>query len=394
MPNVPSTMGRIRVRATCVDPDGTVRHGQSDFVEVPPRGVVSVPEIDFDTPAISPATLALTAPVTTFGTAGETSQLAAAITFPDASTAQVAAHEGTSWTTSNAAIVSISPTGLATANGSGRAIVSASHDGATGFLALLVTLGGDSDGDGLPDDWELANGLDPADPFDALLDPDRDRLSTLEEFQLGTGPFDPDSDDDRPNDGAEVAAGTNPLLRDTDGDLVSDGLEVFAASDPLDPQSVNLAPILDELAVSPASLDITVNVLWGEASRGLEVEATLIDGTVLDATAPPYGTTYDSDDLAIASFGSDPGRVFGGSAGATVVRVSNGPIEVEVPVAVDVFVPRRRGLVSWPGSAANAVRVAWPWAYLATHTAQLMVVDVAVDVGDIVLGEQAEGAAP
>ncbi len=376
VPNVPSTMGRIRVRATCVDPDGTVRHGQSDFVEVPPRGVVSVPEIDFDTPAVSPATLTLTAPVTIFGTAGETSQLAATITFPDTSTSEVAAHEGTSWTTSNASIVSISPTGLATANGSGRAIVSASHDGATGFLALLVTLGGDSDGDGLPDDWELANGLDPADPLDALLDPDRDRLSTLEEFQLGTGPFDPDSDDDRLNDGAEVAAGTNPLLRDTDGDLVSDGLEVFAASDPLDPQSVNLAPILDELAVSPPSLDITVNVLWGEASRGLEVEATLIDGTMLDATAPPYGTTYDSDDLAIASFGSDPGRVFGGSEGATVVRVANGPIEVAVPVAVDVFVPRPRGRVSWPGSAANAVRVVWPWAYLATHTAQLMVVDV------------------
>jgi len=37
----------------------------------------------------------------------------------------------------------------------------------------------DSDGDGLPDAWEIANGLNPNDPVDALKDPDSDGLTNL-----------------------------------------------------------------------------------------------------------------------------------------------------------------------------------------------------------------------
>ncbi|MFN7138423.1 MAG: hypothetical protein ACK4UN_03695 [Limisphaerales bacterium] len=51
----------------------------------------------------------------------------------------------------------------------------------------------DSDGDQLPDDWELANGLDPNDPTDATIDSDGDGHSNLQEYLAGTNPQDPKS---------------------------------------------------------------------------------------------------------------------------------------------------------------------------------------------------------
>jgi hypothetical protein len=44
----------------------------------------------------------------------------------------------------------------------------------------------DSDGDGIPNTWEYANAMDYFDPADAAMDFDRDGFSNLKEFQLGT----------------------------------------------------------------------------------------------------------------------------------------------------------------------------------------------------------------
>jgi hypothetical protein len=52
---------------------------------------------------------------------------------------------------------------------------------------------GDTDGDGLPDDWETLHSLDPFNPNDAALDSDGDGLTNLQEFQLGADPRNPAS---------------------------------------------------------------------------------------------------------------------------------------------------------------------------------------------------------
>ena len=52
--------------------------------------------------------------------------------------------------------------------------------------------GKDTDGEGMPDEWEIAHGLDPT-VNDALLDLDRDGVTNLEEYLAGTDPFVPNT---------------------------------------------------------------------------------------------------------------------------------------------------------------------------------------------------------
>ena len=60
----------------------------------------------------------------------------------------------------------------------------------------------DWDGDGLPDDWEIAHGLNPA-VNDAALDSDGDGAPNWLEYQRGSDPFNRDTDGDGIRDGAE-----------------------------------------------------------------------------------------------------------------------------------------------------------------------------------------------
>lgn len=79
--------------------------------------------------------------------------------------------------------------------GNYRVVIKNAANAQPGIISsnAVLTMHADTDGDGLPDEWESAHGLSITDSADAALDRDGDGVSNQEEYLAGTDPDDPQS---------------------------------------------------------------------------------------------------------------------------------------------------------------------------------------------------------
>jgi len=381
MPNVPSSMGQVRARATCLHDDATVS-GQTEYFSLVTNEVNLVPDILFEKLESVPVSIDFFNPeVTNIEGINVTHQIKIIATYPDASTADVTASKnGINYSTTNSSVATISSNGLVTSISSGSVLITARKDGVLAVKQLSIITTGDVDSDGLPDDYELTNGLNPNDPIDAFEDNDKDGLSALEEFSAGTDLNVSDSDSDGINDREEVIVGadgfiTNPLSRDTDGDGLSDLLEIQVSSNPTDPNDMNLADAIESISVTPKEATLVFNSLSSEESIQLVVTGILMDGTEIDLTDSRSSTNYLSSDLSVVSFGLESGKIFGGKTGVSTVNVENNGYVASAEIIVKSFDPVVLSSISIPGYANN-VEVKGDYAYIAAGDSGLQVIDV------------------
>jgi hypothetical protein len=248
----------------------------------------------------------------------------------------------------------------------------------------VIGLVGDTDGDGLPDPWEIANFILPTeDPVaDAVTilarhsgttDADGDTLDNLGEFNALTNPNLADTDSDGLNDKVESATGTwasaantgtKPLKPDSDGDGLLDGQEnnTGAYVSPTDTgTNPNLADtdadtFNDYLEIARAS-----NPVLNTSTPGTSAAAPLVD---LNATALVTGTlsSWPNAGTIGRSFEADfPPSVetIGGVKGVTFsgTEVMTGPV-----APPDLTGNSPRTIAAWifnPTTSAEETIVGW-----------------------------------
>jgi uncharacterized repeat protein (TIGR01451 family) len=88
--------------------------------------------------------------------------------------------------------VLVTPQAAGTLTNTATVTVSGASDprGQNNTATALTVVFSDRDHDGMPDQWEVENGLNPDDASDAPLDPDGDGMTNLQEYLAGTNPHD------------------------------------------------------------------------------------------------------------------------------------------------------------------------------------------------------------
>jgi len=214
----------------------------------------------------------------------------------------------------------------------------------------------DTDGDGIPDTWELNFGLDPNDPSDAALDQDGDGLTNLDEFILQINPTATDTDSDGMPDGFEASLGLDPTIDDAaldpDGDGVSNYEEYLADTDPNDAtSSPAVSAILLTWTTPTKRIDGTV--LAEDEIAEYEIvyqRATLAEPIIVDNESPEF-ISYGS--------GSVESTSTNGYRGSNYLAIPAGSGEISAEWNVSGLNPGSKYMLhanwtSHPNRASNA----------------------------------------
>jgi hypothetical protein len=165
--------------------------------------------------------------------AGQGAQLEVRGSYNNGTSADLTVHPGTRYESTDPAVIQVNAQGEVTGVAPGTACVLISHasglDGHPRFasVAFAVPFPYDRDHDGMLDQWEVDNGLNPDDPRDAMIDTDGDGLLNIREFELKTHPRNRDTDGDGRSDNQEVIDGTDPRRADVPTRPRSMGLHYF-----------------------------------------------------------------------------------------------------------------------------------------------------------------------
>ena len=159
--NVPVPVGAFRVRIVC-ELEGRIQRAQSQFVLGVPNGVTPLGPISFGVTDPIPVSLAITSPATVLTPTANGAQLVTTGILADGTRIDLTLSDtGTFYLASNPAIATVSANGFVNAVSSGTVLVTATNEGVIATISLSVNLTQDADGDGITDDFEQANAVNP-----------------------------------------------------------------------------------------------------------------------------------------------------------------------------------------------------------------------------------------
>ncbi|HSE19280.1 MAG TPA: beta-propeller fold lactonase family protein [Pyrinomonadaceae bacterium] len=214
--NVPSDIGRFRIRL--IHPNGLT--AESGCLTPVNRGFTFVPPLVFGPLTGLSSSLTLQSSQNTFTAQGQTAQLQVTGNLQGGGTADISNSPCTTYLSSNAFFATVNQTGLVTVVNMplfpSTLVISVMNDGVIGTFSFQLQPNNDVDNDGMPNDYEVRNGLNPNFAGDAAQDADGDGRTNLQEFQGGTAPRDPDTDRDGISDGPNDPDGSGPIIAGPD----------------------------------------------------------------------------------------------------------------------------------------------------------------------------------